>query len=73
MLTTYINCCCYWFGFAIVTLRRESMCKRSFVAKNAILVSNDYPTYLYNPQCVAHIFAEPDSIIKAYVLDMSIK
>ena len=56
-----------------MTLKRETMCKRSFVAKNAILVSNDYPTYSYNPQCLAHIVAQPDSIIKAYVLDMSIK
>ena len=54
-------------------LERETMCDRLFVGKNGILVSPNYPTYAYKPQCFAHIDAEPSSIIKAYVLDMLIR
>ena len=49
------------------------MCGRLFVAKNGILVSPNYPTYAYEPQCLAHIVADNSSVIKAYVLDMLIR
>lgn len=54
-------------------LPKQSMCtSQVFSGKNGLLANPNFPIYDKNLDCTAQIVVNDDSIIKAYIVDMSI-
>jgi hypothetical protein len=58
---------------SIDSLIKKSMCNSQvFSGKNGLIANPNYPIYDKNLDCPAQIVVNDDSIIKAYIVDMSI-